>query len=157
MKISGEKGNELNCNQIIQNLWMEGLGMDTKEELISLYREMYELTEPECRCSCRLPRSCCAPEHCEFAAAVTKELWDEDINPQRTGSEIPFMGENGCVLEPHLRPNCTLHTCDINAFGFKMHPALDSEWDKKYWALRERINELTWQMQEEKDGRRISE
>jgi len=24
------------------------------------------------------------------------------------------MGEHGCTVEPHLRPQCTLHACPIN-------------------------------------------
>jgi len=129
---------------------MGSLGMSIRKRLQSLFQEMYELTEPECSCSCRLPRSCCAPDHCELAIMSAKELWGVDISVLKTGHEIPFMGEEGCILEPHFRPNCTVHTCDIMAFGFKMHPAPDPEWDKKYWALREEIDKLSWELHNER-------
>ena len=119
--------------------------MTDKEKLIELYRQMYELTEPECRCSCRLPHSCCSPEYCEMAMVVAQEYWGVDLEPLRTDHPtLPFMGKDGCVVEPHLRPNCTVHTCDISAFGFKMHPAPDPEWDEKYFKLRDEIEELSW-------------
>ena len=51
---------------------------------------------------------------------------------------LPFMGPNGCTVEPHLRPLCTMHTCAINAFGFKPD---DPEWTVKYFVLRELIEE----------------
>jgi len=126
----------------------EGLptASEKKSRLIDLYRQMYELTEPECRCSCLLPRSCCAKEHCEMAANVAAEMWDVDTAPLRTGNKIPFMGPDGCVLEPHLRPHCTVHTCDILSWGCKVRPAPDPEWDKKYWELRNEIDELSWEV-----------
>lgn len=54
---------------------------------------------------------------------------------------LKFMGPTGCVVEPHLRPLCTLHTCAINGAGFK---AGDDEWNRKYFALREEL-ENSWE------------
>ena len=122
-------------------------GSNTKVRLIELYRQMYELTEPECRCSCKIPRSCCLPEYCQMAIQVAEEDWGVDLKPLQTDHPtLPFMGPEGCVVEPHLRPLCTLHTCDINSFGFKMHPQPDVEWDAKYWELREEIENLQWKL-----------
>ena len=116
-----------------------------KQKLIDLYQQMYELTEPECACSCRCPRSCCSPEYCEMAIEMARQYWDVDLEPLRTGHDrLPFMGEKGCVVAPHLRPLCTLHTCDVGSFGVKVHPAPDPAWDKKYWRLRGQIDKLSW-------------
>ena len=75
---------------------------------------MYELTEPECRTSCACPQSCCSPEYCDMTKQWAKEQWDGEIEP--TGHDrLPFMGPKGCIVAPHLRPMCTMHTCDVNA------------------------------------------
>ena len=120
---------------------------EIKDQLIALFQEMYELTEPECCGSCRLPRSCCSPEYCEMAMEYAKE-WDVDLKPLITNHPtLKFLGESGCVVQPHLRPLCTFHTCDINGFGFKMHPAPDPEWDKRYFELRDKIEQLMWELE----------
>ena len=109
--------------------------------IIELYQEMYELTEPECRNSCNCPQSCCSPEYCTFAMDWAERRWNTTLKP--TGHKtLPLMGSEGCTALPHYRPFCTVHTCDVGAFGFKMHPKLDPEWDKKYWDIRNEIDEL---------------
>jgi len=116
---------------------------DGKQRLVKLWQQMYELTEPECATACRLPRTCCSPEYCTMAMQIAKEDWGIDLSDQvQDHPTLPFMGSNGCVLPPHLRPLCTLHTCDINGMGFKRNPKTDPEWDEKYWKLREEIEEL---------------
>lgn len=121
--------------------------MSQREQLIEVYRQMYELTKPECDCSCPIPHSCCSPEYCEMAEKIALEHWGVDISSKRTNHpRLPFMSETGCVVEPHLRPLCTLHTCDINSFGFKMHPNFDPEWDKKYFDLRDQIDDLEFDL-----------
>jgi hypothetical protein len=50
--------------------------------------------------------------------------------------KLPLMGPNGCTAEPHLRPICTLHTCDVNSLGFKRG---DEEWTRKYFEIRDEI------------------
>ena len=60
----------------------------------------------------------------------------EQLLPAMQHSTLKFMGAYGCVVAPHLRPLCTLHTCDINGLGFKKG---DLKWTKKYFKLREQI------------------
>lgn len=56
---------------------------------------------------------------------------------QETGHpRLPFMGSDGCIVAPHLRPICTVHTCDINSLGFKKG---DPDWTKRYFALRAKL------------------
>lgn len=113
------------------------------EKLKQLFQAMYELTEPECRSSCRVPRSCCDPAYCAEAELYAQEVWGVDLKPLRTiHPRLPFMGESGCVVAPHLRPSCTLHTCDINGIGCKVHPQLDMEWTNHYYALRAEIEDI---------------
>lgn len=114
-----------------------------REELVSLYKEMYELTVTECA-SCRVPHSCCSPEYCDMAADIAHEQWDVDLEPLRTGHPmLPFMGKSGCVVAPHLRPLCTLHTCDMNGLGYKRD---NPEWTARYDALRNRIMVLEYEV-----------
>ena len=112
--------------------------MTDKEQLIELYRQMAELTRPECSNVCRVPRSCCHEEHCGMAEQVAEELWGVRLERIK-GAAIPFIGPDGCIVPPHLRPNCTLHTCAINGLGFK--PG-DTAWTARYFNLRADIDTL---------------
>lgn len=108
-----------------------------RDELADLYQQMSELTNPECAHSCRVPRSCCSPEYCELAEDIAEEYWKIDLSQMRTEHPtLPFMGPKGCVVPPHLRPSCTLHTCAVNGLGYK--PG-DDIWNQRYTELRERI------------------
>lgn len=108
------------------------------DTLINLYKEMSELTSPECG-ACPVPHSCCDKLACDMATAYAAEL---GVTLTPTGHDkLPYMGENGCVVPPHLRPICTLHTCAVNSLGFKRG---DEAWSKKYHELRDRIEALEW-------------
>ena len=52
---------------------------------------------------------------------------------------LPMMGLSGCTLEPHLRPVCTFHTCEVNSYACKRG---DEAWTERYFALRAQINDL---------------
>ena len=45
---------------------------------------------------------------------------------------LPFLGENGCVVPPHLRPICTVHVCEKHLWN-------DTEFADKYWELRKAL------------------
>lgn len=105
------------------------------EKLINLYQQMYEHTRSICHCQ----HSCCSPEYCEMAEQTAIEYRQIDIKSQRTEHKIlPYMGPNGCVLQPYLRPLCTVHNCLIAAIG--VGPT--EEWTNRYFELREQINEI---------------
>lgn len=112
--------------------------LEVKPILVKTYQQMAEHTEPECASNCKLPRTCCDAFYCEMAAQWAKQEYGIVLKP--TGHPtLPFMGPNGCTVEPHLRPVCTVHVCSINTLGFK--PG-DEAWTEKYFELRERIDEL---------------
>lgn len=113
-----------------------------RTKLIELYQAMYKLTEPECSCSCKVPRSCCSPEYCEMTISHAKERWGVEL-VKTDHPRLALMGPEGCTAAPHFRPLCTLHTCDISSLGFK--PG-DRDWDRKYWFLRDQINELEYKL-----------
>lgn len=112
-------------------------------DLIELYRQMAELTAPECRSTCRTPFSCCSPEYCLAAQDWAKLRWGTELTPvngrSTRGEPLPFLGPNGCVVPPHMRPMCTLHTCEVNSVGCKKG---DPQWTARYFELRERIDSL---------------
>jgi hypothetical protein len=65
------------------------------------------------------------------------ELKNIDVTQYKTDHPtLPFMSDSGCTLPPYLRPLCTLHTCEVNAFGCKR---ADTKWTEKYFDLREQI------------------
>jgi hypothetical protein len=107
-------------------------------ELVQIYQQMSELTAPICANSCKNRFKCCDKVHCEAAEKHAKERYDIEL--KRTNHpELPFMGEWGCVVPPHLRPVCTLHTCMVAQLGFQPY---DSAWNEKYFRLRAQIEIL---------------
>lgn len=115
------------------------------KRLVKLYAEMSKLTSPECACTCRVPHSCCSPEYCDLAIEWAKKRWRVELprsnGKSARGETLPLMGPNGCIAEPHFRPICTIHTCQVNGLGFK--PG-DPKWTAKYFRLREKIESLEY-------------
>lgn len=118
------------------------------EKLKNLYRQMADHTVNECD-NCLCPHSCCAPEHCEMTRQFALKEWGVTLKP--TGHErLPFMGPDGCTVEPYLRPICTVHTCDINAVGFKKgKDGPDFEWTERYFEIRGKIEEMEFERSEQ--------
>lgn len=113
-----------------------------KAKLVTAYQAMYALTEPECRLTCRCPQSCCSSEYCDMAVHHAHEGWGIDLTPLLDlKGRLPLMGPTGCKALPHLRPLCTLHTCDVQGIGCKRG---DPDWTTRYFALRDEIEELSW-------------
>lgn len=126
--------------------------MPTDDRLIELYRQLYELTITDCKKKCKLGvGSCCSSEYCEMALQYARDFWDTELKP--TGFPNPkglmFLGPEGCVVAPHLRPLCTAHDCQINSLGVK--PG-DPEWTTAYFKLRNKIDRLEWERHESKQG-----
>jgi hypothetical protein len=106
----------------------------TDEQLIALYQEMADLTRPICaRCTPpRPPFQCCSALYCWTAQAHARARWNVQLT--RTGNEtLPYMGEGGCIVAPHLRSLCTIAVC-------KDELALQPEGvQERYWTLRAAI------------------
>lgn len=116
------------------------LSQELLNELVEAAEAVYQHTRDECG-QCKAPHSCCSPEYCEMAEEYSREDLGIDVSAQRTSHrKLPFMGETGCVLAPHLRPLCTMHTCDVNSLGFK--PG-DQAWSSKYFELRSRYEKVS--------------
>lgn len=110
--------------------------------VIQLYKEIAVLTKPECENVCgpkhvRKTR-CCEALYCETAIEHARKKWSVEL-PRTNHPELPLMGPDGCTAEPHLRPICAVHTCEVNNLGCKVG---DPAWTRKYMKLRNEITEL---------------
>ena len=115
--------------------------MTDRNDLIPLYAQMADLTKPECR-KCRRPHGCCNKGECLDTIAFAKEFWNIDL-PMTENADIPLLGsDNSCSVPPHLRPICTVHTCQISGLG----TSGDQEWDAKYFSLREQIADMEFEI-----------
>ena len=118
-----------------------------RTKLIQLSDELYQHTRTECA-NCRVPHSCCDVFSCEDTREYARQHWGIEL--EDTGhEELPFMGKNGCVVAPHLRPICTRHTCDINSLGFKRKDDVNQTWTNRYFQLRNQINEIASELKME--------
>ena len=117
--------------------------MSIQDELKVLYAQMSEHTLPECQSTCRAPMACCSPEYCDEAIRWAKRRWGVKLEPT-SHPRLPLMGESGCIAAPHLRPTSSVHTCQVNSFGFK--PG-DPEWTDRYFELRDAIDEKEYELE----------
>jgi hypothetical protein len=90
------------------------------DQLPILYQQIADMTSSFCNTGageCGLRRQnqyrCCEKKYCEVARKFAKEKYDIDLH--ETGNpDLPFMGENGCTVAPHLRPLCSMHICSYS-------------------------------------------
>lgn len=105
------------------------------EKLKVLTQKAADLTNPECH-RCRVPFACCNQSACELTERIAQDL-RMDLGQFKTDHPtMPFMGPNGCVLEPYQRVVCALHTCEIASHGCFVG---DMNKTREYWELREAI------------------
>jgi len=113
-----------------------------RKKLVELYAQMSTHTAPECS-RCPIPYACCEQLYCEQAIEWAKKQWGVTLKCtkglDKHGNLLSLMGPTGCTAAPHLRPICTVHTCEINSLGCKRN---DPEWTERYFVLREAIEEL---------------
>lgn len=130
--------------------------MTLEERLIQAYQELANHTRDDCvgvlkdgspnPTACAQSKKqwkCCEPLYCDLAKDHAKEHWGtvlEDTPHYQTGkTPLPLMGPDGCSIAPHLRPSCSLHHCQINSLGIKLHCP---EWTERYFQLRSIVEEL---------------
>jgi len=84
------------------------------------------------------PNRCCDREYCLMAKDYAKTRFGITLQPT-DHPKLPFMGSNGCTVEPYLRPMCSMHQCSINSIGVLRG---DRAWTLEYFRLREEIDIL---------------
>lgn len=101
---------------------------------------MAEMTNKVCGdCGCNKPANwetvrCCDPVACENARQWALARYGVILEPAKDPIDpaILFLSKGGCIVEPYLRPLCTLHLCPCN-------PKSTSP---EYLALKKHIEEL---------------
>lgn len=108
-----------------------------KDSYENQFQQMADFTLGVCATSCKKIGSCCSIEYCEQAMETGKE---QGVNYEPTGNKkLPMLDTttNTCIVAPHHRPLCTLHQCDIEAFGFIRN---DQKATMTYYRMRESLN-----------------
>lgn len=101
--------------------------------IVDIFAQLAEHTRPACA-SCRVPYACCSAQQCQATARMAREDLGTDLAHLVTDHPtLPFMGPDGCVVAPHLRPICAVHVCG-------QHLTQDA-WSARYWDLREAAGE----------------
>ena len=116
--------------------------MALRESLEAAYQKMAGLTKPKCGgsgCAPYKPGRCCERMYCEMAKSIAMDEYGVDLEYVDSAADVPFLKDGACVVPPHMRPLCTLHTCKISAIGCD---PTDPTWTKEYFALRDQIEHL---------------
>ncbi len=106
---------------------------DVLAALIEKYRAIAELTQPRCMGGCPEPGGCCRPQYCLLAETRARQF-GKTLPPQNHPT-LRYMGPEGCVVPPHLRPLCAVHVCEF-------HVRQDAAFGEEYLALREAVCRL---------------
>lgn len=109
--------------------------MKPSQEYIDAFQEVADLTAPKCA-GCRAPFACCSKGQCEDTKAFALEHFG--ISLEETGGALPFLGDSGCVVPPHLRPLCAVHVCEMHLEN--------PEFLETYMAARDRADEVLWNL-----------
>jgi hypothetical protein len=72
--------------------------------------------------------------YCDMATAEAEAAGL--VFPKSNNPKAYYLHEQGCIIPPHLRVLCTLHTCAINSWG----TSGNDEWDAKYFNIRKLIS-----------------
>jgi hypothetical protein len=112
------------------------------QEEKELWQKMADLTYEKCRKTCLSLGNCCHGLYCEMAAEAM-DADGEKVPP------MPFVVDGKCIIPPHYRKICTIHQCKINSMGFDKD---DPEWTKRYFSLRDRLEDIGFEELEKKQG-----
>jgi len=109
---------------------------ESDSKLVGSYERMADLTLAHCKTSCRSLGSCCSPEYCAMAIEIARDEWGMELKTTNHPT-LPLLDATGrCTAPPHVRPLCTVHSCDISALGFFRS---DVSLTRRYFVLRQQI------------------
>lgn len=93
-------------------------------------RKLAKFTNEVCgkKCNLKLPNRCCDKTFCSLAKHIMPESIKEKYLYD-SNAELPYMGENGCRVDPADRPGCSGYVCPENIKG---------DWGRKYRKLCDR-------------------
>lgn len=123
-------------------------------KMVTLYRRIADLTLGHCKQTCRNIGSCCSPEYCYLTIEIARDEWGTEL-PKTEHPTLPLLSLTGeCTAPPHMRPLCSLHSCDIANLG---HFRSDVALTDKYFRLRREIDRLEFVRFEEKNSDKIAD
>lgn len=120
---------------------------EVTEEVKQLYEQIATLTKPRCaNCVVGHPYNCCSAFYCDFTDRFAKHCGVElEASPDQiadsTGKVMKFMSKTGCIVEPYMRPLCSVHVCEGHLIG-TCSDGCDETFNDEYWDLRQKVNEL---------------
>jgi hypothetical protein len=109
-----------------------------RAEIRQLYAEIAALTKPKCG-ECPVPYHCCEPDMCKMIETFAKEDGIE-LPPRTDHPKLPYMGPEGCILEPYQRPLCAIHVCEYHLWNLNF--------SIKYHHLRACISEKEFELED---------
>lgn len=114
--------------------YMKTIRDDLSDEMQQAYDEIHAMTHAACL-TCPNEAAQRRFRCCDATACENARKWAalKGVTLQDTGHPtLPFMGPQGCVLAPELKPLCTMHVCPDS----RLHSA------PRYLELRQTIEEL---------------
>ncbi len=97
--------------------------------LKAAYAAIAAFTRPFCMRQCGRG-ICCAPRYCDLAERRAAEFGLS--LPRQAHPSLKYMGEEGCIVPPYLRPLCAVHVCE-----YELH--LNPGFGRGYRSLREKV------------------
>lgn len=105
----------------------------TPGTLKTLYKQMADLTYSECKKKCNFDAVCCSRFYCDLVIREARKKYGIELREEN--KPVPLLDDNNqCIVEPYMRPLCTLHICEKLLWN--------GEFSDKYFELRTRIEEL---------------
>jgi hypothetical protein len=98
------------------------------QDYINAFAELAAHSAPKCG-ECRVAYACCSADQCEVTREFARENFGIVLEDAQGAGSLPFLGDKGCIVPPHLRPICAVHVCGQHL--------KDDEWTARYWDLRE--------------------
>ena len=108
---------------------------DTQAQLKAAYAAIAAFTRPFCMRQCGRG-TCCAARYCDLAEHRAAEFGVR--LPHQAHDTLKFMGAEGCVVPPYLRPLCAVHVCE-----YELHQ--NPGFERAYRSLREKVVALEQQ------------
>ncbi len=125
---------------------------DLVHQLAEKYQEIAALTFEHCQQTCSRLGWCCERDYCLAAIGYARDHFEVDL-AITTNAKIPLLGPDGkCTAPPHMRPMCSVHSCDINSIGVFRG---DRPRTSAYFKLREEIDLLELQLSEARNDAKL--
>lgn len=101
------------------------------------FRYLYEFTFNQCG-ACVESGCACKDRICQH---VEERALEKGVRLPRTSHRLRFIGEQGCVVAPHLRETCTIYLCG----PAQTKPGFETQ---RYLKIRRICDRIEWRLME---------